>query len=218
MSDKSVTPSDKLLLDFCPVAGIKLLPQLMAHQAEDVFILWEEWEKESESIQDVPHWGVVWPAAILAAEWILSNRLLFQDKTILEIGCGGAVASIAAKLSGAREAVSNDIDPVALTIAGKNAEANQVKLVLDNSDYLNTGAIPEADIILIADFFYKKADSVKLLDHLYQWKAGGIQIFITDGGRTFAPKNYQELLFEETIPVNSDLEGVDTRNVRLLRL
>jgi len=43
-------------------------------------------------------------------------------------------------------------------------------------------------------------------------------ILIADSGRAFVPKNYREVLWEESVDVDSDLEGRERRTVRILRL
>jgi len=38
-----------------------------------------------------------------------------------------------------------------------------------------------------------------------------------DSGRAFVPKDYREVLWEESVDVDSDLEGKEKRLVRILR-
>jgi hypothetical protein len=44
-----------------------------------------------------------------------------------------------------------------------------------------------------------------------------VTILIGDGGRAFVPKDYREVLWEESVDVDSDLEGREKRTVRILR-
>lgn len=46
--------------------------------------------------------------------------------TVLDLGCGSGILSIAARLLGAREAVAVDIDPIAEHIARENAQMNGI--------------------------------------------------------------------------------------------
>jgi ribosomal protein L11 methyltransferase len=48
------------------------------------------------------------------------------EKTILDIGCGSGILSIAALLLGAKNATAVDIDPLAVKTARENAEINDI--------------------------------------------------------------------------------------------
>ena len=52
---------------------------------------------------------------------------LKDGDTMLDIGCGSGILSIAALLLGAREAVALDVDPMAEKIARENAALNGIK-------------------------------------------------------------------------------------------
>ncbi|MDO4543796.1 MAG: 50S ribosomal protein L11 methyltransferase [Clostridia bacterium] len=49
-----------------------------------------------------------------------------RDDTVLDLGCGSGILSIAARLLGARAAVAADIDPITRSIAAENAELNGI--------------------------------------------------------------------------------------------
>jgi predicted nicotinamide N-methyase len=210
-------PSLELLNQLCPLQAVPGCPEIKVRQAADVYQLWEAWEKEAGMICSVPHWAVVWPAAQLLARYILDHPKWVRGKDVLEIGCGGAVASISAKLSGALLATANDIDPIIIDIAEENALANQVELSFDGTNRIETKTTPDAQLILLADFFYLKSDSLILTEQLREWKKQSIEILIADGGRSFVPGEYSRLLHEENLVVDQDLEGKNKRHVRILK-
>jgi len=210
-------PSAKLLNALCPFRPVPGCPEIQARRSDEVFALWEAWEKEAEQQCPVPFWAAVWPAAQVLARFLLNHPDLVKDREVIEIGCGGAVASIAAAKAGARTVTANDIDPIALTIARQNGAQNGVSLHFDSENRIETGLIGQAQLVLCSDFFYAKVESLAFAGLLDTWRKQSIPILIGDSGRAFVPKDYREVLWEESVDVDSDLEGREKRMVRILR-
>jgi predicted nicotinamide N-methyase len=210
-------PSLALLDRLCPLLPVPDCPAIKARQAADVYELWQAWEQEAGLECPVPHWAIVWPAAQILARYLLDHPELVKGKEILEIGCGGAVASISAKLSGGRQVIANDIDPVTLAVAEENALANRTEILFDATNWIGSKSMPPADLILIADFFYMKTDSLMLTAQLHEWKNQGIEIIIADSGRAFVPDQQDEILHAQDLAVNQDLEGKNQRRVRIFK-
>lgn len=189
----------------------------MAHQASDIFALWTDWESECGHVCDVPYWAVVWPGAMVLAKYIFNHPEIVKGKVVLDIGCGGAIAGIAATVAGAQSVIANDVDPVALHAAGFNAEANRVTVGLNNSNLLFDKSISQVDVIVAADMFYQRESALRMIDFLRQAHTCGTDVFVADGNRPFAPKSGVDLLIQEIVPVNRELEGVSEREVRLLK-
>lgn len=211
-------PSDKLLSRRAPLEPVYRCAGLVAHQADDVFGLWDAWEREAGGECPIPYWAVVWPAAALIARHILEGTIEVAGRRVLDLGCGGGAVSIAAAIRAAREVIAADIDPVALHVARRNAAANGRELSLTDSDYLETAAAPEADIVIAADMFYERNRAESTLTFLRGMDARGAQVFVGDAQRAFAPARGVEPIAMERIPVNRELEGTPVREVRLLRL
>jgi predicted nicotinamide N-methyase len=210
-------PSPELLDEFCPFGPVTGCPEIQIRSSAAVFALWEAWEKEAGQQCPVPFWAVVWPAAQVLARYLLDQPDLVQDREVIEIGCGGGAASIAAAKAGARKVTANDIDPIALAIARQNATHNRVSLEFDSENRIETGSIGQAQILLCSDFFYAKVESLVLAGLLDQWRERSVTILIGDSGRAFAPKDYRDVLWEESVDVDSDLEGRERRTVSILR-
>jgi predicted nicotinamide N-methyase len=160
---------------------------------------------------------VVWPAAQVLARFLLDQPDLVRGREVMEIGCGGGVASIAAAKAGAPKVTANDIDPIALAIARQNSAHNRVSLHFDSENRIETGSIAQAQLLLCSDFFYLRLESLALSGLLDKWREQSITILIGDSGRAFVPKDYREVLWEEEVDVDSDLEGREQRTVRILR-
>jgi predicted nicotinamide N-methyase len=212
-------PSKKLLAEYAPLKPLPKYNELLAHQADDVFALWDAWEKESGREREIPFWAAVWPGGVSLAHYLLNNSQNVAGKLVLDIGCGGGIAAIAASRAGAQKVIANDIDPVALHIANLNAKANKAGIVTDQTNLLKEKNIaPLFDVILVADMFYERSKAQPMIEFLQKNHKQGATVFIADGERKYAPKKSFKLLHEEKIPVNKDLEGVKERNVRLLSL
>lgn len=211
-------PSGNLIESLAPLAPVPYRPDLLAHQAGDIFKLWQAWEKESGEKQDIPFWAVVWPAAQVMAKYFIAHPEWVRGRNVVDLGCGGGIAGIAAAKAGARRIYSNDIDHAALEMTALNAEANSVQTVLDGSNLLERGWPGDTGVILVGDLFYEKEMSVALLDSLREARRGGIAVLIGDSSRPFGPTTGIQVLTEETVKTDWDLEGSSHRAVRLLTL
>lgn len=213
-------PSDRLLLSLAPLAPVPGRPDLVAHQAPDVFALWQAWEQESGAKHDVPFWAVVWPAAQLLARFLEAHPEWARGRIVLDLGCGGGLAAIAAAKAGAKRVYANDIDPAALEMTARNASANEVHLALDGSDLIERGWPDDVGLILAADLFYEKGASEALLTRLREARRGGVAVLIGDASRPFSPQAGEgvRVLAEELLETDFDLEGVKARTTRILTL
>ena len=115
-------------------------------------------------INSPAYWAFCWGSGVAAASWIKENRAFFEGKTILDIGSGSGIASIAASLAGAKLVFACDIDADARAATRFNAQLNGRKLnIIDDINSINTATkIP--DIVLLSDVLYDKSN-LSLLDH-----------------------------------------------------
>jgi predicted nicotinamide N-methyase len=211
-------PSDSLIARHAPLLPAPGRPDLLAHQAADVYALWLAWEGESGEKQDIPYWAVLWPAARMVAEWIGADPAPILGKNVLDFGCGCGIAGLAALHGGAARVMANDIDPVALEFARRNARANGLSLALDDRNLLDIPPDPAWDVILAADLFYEKTVADAMLAWLLRARGNGTAVYIADANRPFSPRSGVATLLERRYPTNVDLEGTAERTVRLLAL
>jgi predicted nicotinamide N-methyase len=213
----STRPSAGLLARHAPARPVDGVPGVLAHEAPDVVALWQAWEEECGCRQPPPFWAAVWPAAAVLARCVTDGTVGVARRRVLEIGCGGAVVAIAAALRGAVRVEANDVDAAALHVARRNARASGVELQTSDVDYAGL-PLPAVDVVLVADLFYERGASARLLARLVEARARGIEVVVADGGRPFAPTAGIEPIREERVPVDTGLEGVAARSVRVCRL
>jgi predicted nicotinamide N-methyase len=211
-------PGLDFLASFAPVKPVEGCGGIVAHQADDLFALWEAWERECGSECTTPYWASVWPAAIVLARYILNHPGRVQDKTVLDLGCGGGVAGIAAAQAGASRVIANDIDPIALEIAKSNFAANSVCVEICGKNLVDSKESLSLDLILVGDLFYHRAAANSLSAFLRSARKNGTHVLIADGNRPFTPVTGISLISQEMIPVSMELEGVPCREVKLLAL
>lgn len=211
-------PSEALLKRLAPPAPVPDRPDLIAWQAPDVFDLWQAWEDETGVKQDIPYWATVWPAARLTASWLGRNPERVAGRTVVDIGCGGGLAGIAAARAGAARVIANDIDGAALEMARRNAAANGVSLILAGGNLLDTPPSREWGVLLVADLFYEKSVADPMMAWLRAARRQGSLVLIADANRPFGPRTGVRVLAEARYPTDIDLEGSANRPVRLLEL
>lgn len=213
-----MNPSPGLLMHYAPLTPVSGCPQIIAHQAPDIFALWQAWEAEGNAIRDVPYWALVWPAAQVLTQYIVDNQALVRGRSVLDCGCGGGVVIIAAAACGARRATGCDLDPVAVHVAGRNAAANSVAISTECRDVIEYCGAQTFDLILVADLFYQKEFSGGLLAALTAAHHRGSAVVIADSGRPFLPKEGLTEIHRQTVKTTVDVEGCTARGVRLYTL
>ena len=130
----------------------------------------EEWEKNFEPInvedqvsiraefhsnQNLPHEIIIQPKMSFgtghhATTYLMIQQMLdmdFENKTVLDMGCGTSVLAIFAKQKGAGKTVAIDIDEWSVENSKENAARNNVELEISQGTADNLGA-ENFDIIL----------------------------------------------------------------------
>jgi hypothetical protein len=116
---------------------------------------------------------VLWPSAIALSQWLVNNRHVLQDKTVLELGAGcGLVGLVAAKYAGVT--LLTDFNPIVLhniklniDLNGRSQKAVAMKLDFnqqtgdsdrgwfDGEEYQEP-----VDVIVAADMICQPADAI----------------------------------------------------------
>ena len=130
-----------------------------------------------------------------------SNNFIFKDKTVLELGCGTALASVAASALGAKYVIATDGNTEVLGLARRNLELNGIYPLGSESDSSRgTGEVAtlqwglmdasdfydRADVIIGSDLTYNSGNWRVLVETLNAVLApNGIVIYVTLGHAGF---------------------------------
>jgi predicted nicotinamide N-methyase len=113
-----------------------------------------------------PYWSVLWRSGVALARELDGAAL--RGRRVVELGCGLAVPSIAAARAGAA-VLATDACAEALTLAARNAQANEVRIETATVDWREPdellGRAP-FDLVLAADVLYERASVAVLLSLL----------------------------------------------------
>jgi predicted nicotinamide N-methyase len=172
------------------LAAPPLIPEitLWLSQAEPT-VLWEHLEQASgRSDLPPPFWAYPWAGGIALARYLLDHPGQVTGQTVLDLASGSGLVAIVAARLGAAEVTASDIDPVAVTAIGLNAEANRVKLTVSDSDLLsNSGLLGHAGLVLAGDAFYERRMAHHALGFLRRMREAGARVLIGDPGRAYLP-------------------------------
>jgi len=110
-------------------------------------------EERAALMEEPPFWAFCWSSGQVLAKWIRDSRKSIYRKRILDFGAGSGITAIAAALSGAREVIALDTDPLAREAILANAELNSVTITTaENFDAVKD----DFDVILAADTLYDR--------------------------------------------------------------
>jgi predicted nicotinamide N-methyase len=113
-----------------------------------------------------PYWAVLWRSGVALAGELDATAL--RGRSVVELGCGLAVPSIAAARAGA-SVLATDACDEALALAERNAAANGVRIETAAVDWAEprdlVGRGP-FDLVLAADVLYERGSVARLLSLL----------------------------------------------------
>jgi predicted nicotinamide N-methyase len=206
---------NRLLNQHAPFSTIPLIPEISAFYGRSLVETWQAAEKLAGRVLPAPFWAYPWAGGVALARVILDHPEWFREKRVLDFGCGGGVAGIAAARAGAAEVIANDVDAWALAVARITAERQGLKVTLLLVDLTEQDELPEFDILLCSDLAYEKQPAPKQRAVLERARASGARVLVADAGRTYFRADEMDLLGAYEINVPRDLEGVDQRIARV---
>lgn len=169
-----------------PVRGVR---GLLAHQSATLERAWLEVSRRLPSLGVLPpYWAVAWPGGRALAHHVRTAPAVVRGRRVLEIGCGGAIAAIAAAQCGAAEVTAVDIDPLACLAARQNAAVNEVSLEVLHLDMLDAQVEDRWDLILAADLWYERFFAHRVSAWLRDRACAGCEVLLADLGRAFLPR------------------------------
>jgi predicted nicotinamide N-methyase len=140
-------------------------------------------EHAFEEHEFLPYWAELWPSGVALARAVAGRAL--KGATVLEIGCGLGLPSLAAALAGGR-VLATDWSPQAIQLLRANADANGIALEVERADW----AAPDPliarapwDLVLGADLLYERRNADLLLPLLPRLLGPSSELWLADPGR-----------------------------------
>ncbi|MBA8826479.1 putative nicotinamide N-methyase [Saccharopolyspora lacisalsi] len=133
-----------------------------------------------------PYWAELWPSGVELAYEVSTYEL--GGLSVLELGCGVGLPSIAAALSGGR-VLATDRSRDAAELAGDNARRNGVTVETAECSWEQPDSLLEGapwDLVLAADVLYEQRNVSWLLSLLPRLVDRAGEVWITDPRRTRA--------------------------------
>ncbi len=131
-----------------------------------------------------PYWAELWPSAVALARAVAGRHV--AGLSVVELGCGLALPSIAAALGGAR-VLATDWSPDALAYAERNARANGAELETARVAWAQPDELVGRgpfDLVLAADVLYEPRNTDQLLALLPRLAD---EVLLADPGRPALP-------------------------------
>ena len=197
---------------------VPLVPEMRLYLAEESMPIWQKTEEELGQMNvPPPYWAFAWAGGQALARYLLDNAALVAGRTVLDLGAGSGLTSIAAMKAGAASVLAADIDRYALVAIALNAEANGVRVATTDADLL-AGAPGAFDAILVGDMFYERALAERALAFVEAARAKGAEVLVGDPRRSYFPKERFRQVAEYSVPVTRDLEDMEIKHTAVWQL
>ncbi len=214
-----MTPAERrdFILAHTIAAPAPLVPEIVLRTGGLSMPLWEAAAlTDQRPAVPPPYWAWAWAGGQALARHVLDHPELVRGRSVADIGCGGGIVAIAASLAGARTVHAIDLEVFAIEATRLNAEANGVRLELDEADPI--GIDGGWDVVLVGDLWYEPELAEQMAPWLRELVGRGALVLTGDPGRAHLPSVGLVELARYEVPTIEDLEDVTTKTVRVLRL
>jgi predicted nicotinamide N-methyase len=194
-----------------------LVPEVRLHLAAESLPLWQKTEDElGEMNVPPPFWAFAWAGGQAVARYLIDHPEICAGRTVLDLGCGGGIAAIAAGKAGARRLLAADIDKLALVACSLNARANDIDLETSNQDLLAEPPRSD-DVIIIGDLFYERELAERVVAYIVEAKARGSAVYVGDPQRSYFPESRFTQLADYQVAVTRELEDAEIKRTAVWR-
>ena len=197
---------------------VPLVPEIPLYLAEESMPIWQKTEEELGQMNvPPPYWAFAWAGGQALARYLLDNAALVAGRTVLDLGAGSGLTSVAAMKAGAASVLAADIDRYALAAIALNGEANRVRIETTDADLL--AAVPGAfDAVLVGDMFYERDLAERALAFVETARTSGAEVLVGDPRRSYFPKERFRKIAEYSVPVTRDLEDMEIKHTAVWQL
>eukprot|EP01060_Flectonema_neradi_P014334 TRINITY_DN21027_c0_g1_i1.p1 TRINITY_DN21027_c0_g1~~TRINITY_DN21027_c0_g1_i1.p1 ORF type:complete len:241 (+),score=52.40 TRINITY_DN21027_c0_g1_i1:49-723(+) len=189
-------------------------------EEEDEVLTWEDLSVGKYKVSLPSHKIAVWESSMLMAEWIIQNPDFVKGKTVMELGCGLGLPSIAAALSGAKSVLATDMSQKAISELEQAAAYNATKYpalrtisggILDWCE-ADKSPFPKVDVIIAADVNYNRAFVKPLTNAILRHRTASTPLYLaTRLGRVSLPEALESLSQNLTLRNKTNLYSDDER-------
>ncbi len=142
----------------------------------------------------MPYWGELWPSSIALSRFIVKNSELFQEKNILELGCGLGLTSIVIMQQNPASLLCTDYENNALVLARKNFQQNKIKEPYFKwLDWRNPQLNEKYELIIASDVLYEERFFQPLLNLFNNYIENNGHIIIAEPNRKMAITFFEKL-------------------------
>lgn len=170
----------KLIKGNTEITQDHMTPEIALHLITPKCKLWHEKGEDSPFVD--PFWAFYWPGGQVLSRFILDNKNLFANKTVVDIGSGCGASAISAKMAGAAHVLANDIDKVALVAVQINSELNTTSVEVSASNLIGSYN-SQWDVVLLGDMFYDPEFADNISGWIKVLIPSGITLYVGDPGR-----------------------------------
>ena len=186
------------------------VPELQLHLATEAHDLWLKTEEELQEIGlPPPFWAFAWAGGQGLARYLLDNRHVVANRSVLDFASGSGLVGIAARKAGAAQVSCADIDPFCAEAIILNAEANDVSLDVTIADLIDSDE--GWDVVLAGDVFYDREFAGRLLPWFETLAMRGAVVLVGDPGRSYLPKDRLTAWAVYQVPVTRALEDAEIK-------
>lgn len=158
------------------------LPPIRLLEAADSNEATRSFQKQGEND---PFGSKAWPSAYLVAERLLPEVC---GRSVLELGCGTGLVSIAAQVGGAKSVLATDRARQNLDCAQKSAKLNGIELDVEVFDVTSDLPLPckkfkAFDFVVFSDVLYWPAEAKAFARRAAEAYCAGSTVIVADPGR-----------------------------------
>jgi predicted nicotinamide N-methyase len=206
---------EKFIRDNLPLRQVPFVPEIRLHKAVPESRLGRLAEADADF--QSPYWAHYWGGGLALARYVLDHPKTVAGRSVLDIGTGSGLVSVAACLAGARNVRAADVDPYALVAARLNAAANGVEIAILAGDPTLAPPVP-CEVLTIGDLFYDADTAPRVLDLARRHAAAGALVLIGDPIRAHLPLNTLEEIARYSVSELSGAVGDGARPACVYRL
>ncbi len=164
-----------------PVRPIAALAHVAPHGPVGVYEVFPVY-----GLGDNPYCAKVWPAALAASARLVNRsaeaapRAALAGRSVLELGAGSGLCSLAAAAAGARACLATDVEPLALALVRAAAADQALDQVVRAArfDLASAAPLPAADVVVLSDLTYDDALAPHCARRVLEARARGSEVLV----------------------------------------